>query len=46
MTTILINEELGRIKNLFNYERGKVISEQDTTAPAAPAASAAPCRNS
>ena len=42
MTTILINEELGRIKNLFNYERGKVISEQDTTAPAAPAASAAP----
>jgi len=35
MTTILINEELGRIKNLFNYERGRVISEQDTAAPAA-----------
>jgi len=40
MTTILINEELGRIKNLFNYERGRVISEQDTAAApaAAPAA--------
>jgi hypothetical protein len=42
MTTILINEELGRIKNLFNYERGRVISEQDTAAPVVSAAPAAP----
>jgi hypothetical protein len=25
----IINEELGRMKNLFGYERGRVISEQD-----------------
>ena len=31
----IINEELGRMKNLFGYERGRVISEQATTPPAA-----------
>ena len=42
----IINEELGRMKNLFGYKRGMVISEQAATLPAAPVQPATQAPNS